>query len=330
MRFGRGLVATALALLAAQSSFASGDERGIEDELSVAFRVERLEGDDTGSVVGTVENRSRREYPCVRLEFALSTRFDLRRNGEPARHLGSLVAVVEGVEALSVTSFEKTLPFPAALRFGSIAECQAGHLAANDDRGSDRREKDVHRHNAEIEEMEREARELEKELEELEGGTASRTHGSSETATTPEGRTEVVTAKRGQPGRTTDYRESEPSTREQEVVEAQRAALPAPSNLVLSKVGTTTLTLHWRDNATTEEGVYVERGTPTKERSGTNYRWKQVFAVEERVLSRVSGTGPRSDSDDGLQPGMTYCYRLRAYRGASKSGYSQVVCTRTK
>lgn len=36
-------------------------------------------------------------------------------------------------------------------------------------------------------------------------------------------------------------------------------------------------------------------------------------------MSRVEGTGERSEMDDGLRPGQRNCYRLRAYRGEGEA-----------
>lgn len=115
-----------------------------------------------------------------------------------------------------------------------------------------------------------------------------------------------------------------------EIVPAQRGTLSAPSDLVLWRVERDALTLIWMDNTSFEFGVEVERGTPTRERNGVNYNWERVFNVEERVQSRVEGTGMRSDEDDGLAPGTQYCYRLRAYRAGTFSDYSAPECTQTQ
>jgi hypothetical protein len=115
-----------------------------------------------------------------------------------------------------------------------------------------------------------------------------------------------------------------------EIVTSQRGTMTAPSHLSLLDVQRTSLTLQWHDNTRWEYGVAVERGTPTSERGGTNYHWRQVFNVEERVGSRVDGTGMRSDSDDGLSPATTYCYRLRAYREGQFSAYSDPACAQTQ
>jgi hypothetical protein len=118
-------------------------------------------------------------------------------------------------------------------------------------------------------------------------------------------------------------------SRRNEVVPARRGTMAAPSDVTLSNVTRTTLTLEWHDNTRWEFGVEVERGTPTRERGGINYHWRRVFNVEERVESHTQGTGLRSDGDDGLTPATRYCYRLRAYREGNYSGYSNATCTQT-
>jgi len=139
---------------------------------------------------------------------------------------------------------------------------------------------------------------------------------------------------------TVDHRESSerqnetvPATRgepQNEIVPATRAELDAPSDLVLWRVGQTDLILIWMDNASSEFGVEVERGIPTRERGGVNYHFERIFNSEERVQSRVEGTGMRTDMDDGLEPDTRYCYRLRAYRGETVSDYSEPTCAQTQ
>jgi hypothetical protein len=117
--------------------------------------------------------------------------------------------------------------------------------------------------------------------------------------------------------------------RRNEIVPARRGGLAAPSDLTVSGLRRTALTLAWHDNARGEFGVSVERGTPTEARGGINFNWQHVFNVEERVESRQLGTGMRSDGDDGLTPSTEYCYRLRAYRDDAYSDYSATYCTLT-
>lgn len=119
------------------------------------------------------------------------------------------------------------------------------------------------------------------------------------------------------------------SQRRNEAIPARRGTLPAPANVTISEVGRTSLRINWIDNATTEYGVAVERGTPIEDRGGINYQWKSAFNIEERVMTRVQGTGWRTGEDDQLEPATDYCYRLRAYHQNHYSSYSRPACART-
>ena len=108
--------------------------------------------------------------------------------------------------------------------------------------------------------------------------------------------------------------------------------LLAPSDLVVSDVTATTLTLSWRDNSTREWGAAVYRMDPVVARRDPTKGWKLLTQVPEAVESNWAGTGMRSDSDFDLTPGTNYCYRVRAYVGFSMSevsAYSKAVCIRT-
>mgnify|MGYP003113702897 CR=1 FL=1 len=126
---------------------------------------------------------------------------------------------------------------------------------------------------------------------------------------------------------TVDHRTGRTPPRRSETVSARRGQLPAPSELVLNVVTPTSIAISWQDNAGSEQGVHVERGTPVRARGGVNYDWRRVFSSEERVESRVRNTGARSDIDDGLVPGTLYCYRLRAYRAEQVSAYTDIACS---
>lgn len=102
--------------------------------------------------------------------------------------------------------------------------------------------------------------------------------------------------------------------------------LAAPSHLTISDVSGTSLTLEWMDNATNENGVSVERSVRVQSALPLAAQWEHVFNVEELAQSRVKGTGRRTDGDDGLNPKLEYCYRLRAYRLNEFSAYSDPVC----
>lgn len=108
--------------------------------------------------------------------------------------------------------------------------------------------------------------------------------------------------------------------------------LVAPSNLAVSDVRRTTLTLTWTDNSDGEYGVEVYRVDPVAARQDRANGFELIGVFEERVDSNVKGTGARSDKDYELAPGTNYCYRLRAYVGFDRkqvSDFSENVCTVT-
>jgi hypothetical protein len=108
--------------------------------------------------------------------------------------------------------------------------------------------------------------------------------------------------------------------------------LVAPSNLAASNITNSTLTLTWTDNSDNEHGVEVYRVDPVAARRDGE-SWEFIGLFEERVDSRVKGTGSRSDEDYDLSPDTNYCYRLRAYVGFDRSqvsDFSENVCIKTK
>lgn len=112
-----------------------------------------------------------------------------------------------------------------------------------------------------------------------------------------------------------------------------KGGLGEPSDLAIRDVTRTTLTLSWQDNSTHEFGVEVYRIDPVKARRERSTEWEFVGTFEERVQSRVAGTGERSDQDLDLAPDTNYCYRLRSYRGFDRSAvslYSKTVCAKTE
>jgi hypothetical protein len=70
-----------------------------------------------------VKNTSTSAYGCVRLEFDLATRFDLRRAGEDARHLGILTVDLQGLQPQDERTYQQRLPFPAGIGLTSVREC---------------------------------------------------------------------------------------------------------------------------------------------------------------------------------------------------------------
>ncbi len=87
----------------------------------------------------------------------------------------------------------------------------------------------------------------------------------------------------------------------------------APSSLTASVIGTSTISLAWSDNSSDEDGFKIERKTG----SGT-------FSVIATVAKDVD-----SYDDAGLSAGTTYVYRIRAYKSALNSSYSNVASAKT-
>lgn len=81
----------------------------------------------------------------------------------------------------------------------------------------------------------------------------------------------------------------------------------APSNLAAQANGTSRIDLSWTDNANDENGFKIER----KEGAGGTYA--QITTVAADVTTYA---------DQGLSPGTTYFYRVRAYNGSGHSAYS--------
>jgi len=111
--------------------------------------------------------------------------------------------------------------------------------------------------------------------------------------------------------------------------------LQAPSNLVISKIGSNKLTLSWQDNSTREFGVAIYRMQPgpASRRYVRMPNWKYIASFREVWDTNTKGKGRRSDEDYGLTPGTKYCYRIQAYFGFNKSetsGFSNTTCARTK
>jgi hypothetical protein len=119
-----------IAMLAAVFFFAvptlSADALDPERDLAVTFSAKHKGGSDPGHVLGTVTNRSKLLYPCVVVEFDMSTRFDMRKKGEGARPLGTLRTEVRELQGGSVSNFKEPLPFPAGIRLKAVTVCRGG------------------------------------------------------------------------------------------------------------------------------------------------------------------------------------------------------------
>jgi len=97
-----------------------------------------------------------------------------------------------------------------------------------------------------------------------------------------------------------------------------KTAPGAPSNLVLSNVKATSLTVQFKDNRSDEDGFKLER------RVGAGN-----YAVIATLPARANSGGTVSYNDTGLTSGVTYSYRVRAYRSVTFSRYSAVATQTT-
>ena len=116
-----GLILLPLFLFFSLSLYAR-QARDPQRDLTVSFS-SKHDGQDPGFVFGVVKNNSTNAYPCVRLAFDLSTRFDLRPPGQPSKHLGVLTVDVENLRPQGQHDYKKELPFPAGLGLKSVSEC---------------------------------------------------------------------------------------------------------------------------------------------------------------------------------------------------------------
>ncbi|HEV2855365.1 MAG TPA: matrixin family metalloprotease [Thermoanaerobaculia bacterium] len=86
--------------------------------------------------------------------------------------------------------------------------------------------------------------------------------------------------------------------------------LKAPARLTARAISSAEVSLTWRDKAAGEESYVIEA-----KKKGTR-KFLEVLAVDPDSTSAVV---------DGLVPGGTYSFRVRATSGGSSSGYSNVV-----
>lgn len=109
-----------LVLMTALTNAQSG--RDMRRDLVVSQGSSRGQG-EFGSVNGKIKNVSANHYACVRLDFNLSTRYDMLQAGHPARHLGVLSIELRELPSNSEREFSKPLPFPAGIEPKPLSEC---------------------------------------------------------------------------------------------------------------------------------------------------------------------------------------------------------------
>jgi len=96
--------------------------------------------------------------------------------------------------------------------------------------------------------------------------------------------------------------------------ETQPGSPPAaPSGLIATAISTGQIDLSWTDNATDEDGFYIQR-------SEDNSNWSLIDTV---------GADVTAYSDLTVFPSTTYYYRVRAYNSSGSSAYSNTASATT-
>jgi len=94
------------------------------------------------------------------------------------------------------------------------------------------------------------------------------------------------------------------------------SALPAaPSNLTATAISKSQINLAWTDNATNENGFYIER---CKGATCTNF-----------AQIATAGSNVTTYSNIGLSQNTSYRYRVRAYNASGASAYSNIASAKT-
>ena len=88
-----------------------------------------------------------------------------------------------------------------------------------------------------------------------------------------------------------------------------------PSNLTVGQVNKSAITINWQDNASNEQGFYVQRSTDA------GATWTQIATTGADVMTY---------KNEGLTRKTTYWYRVQAYNTAGVSGFSNTVSAKTK
>jgi|GEM_PF-1817985 len=89
----------------------------------------------------------------------------------------------------------------------------------------------------------------------------------------------------------------------------------APIRLAATAVSSAQITLTWQDRSNIESGYRIERKT------GIGGAWQEIALVGANVITY---------SDTAVTPTTAYIYRVRAYGGATNSGYSNEAGARTR
>lgn len=91
-------------------------------ELSVSFSSRKIGSDRF--LMGEVENKSGRSFPCVRVRFNMSTSYQDQMQGEPKRDLGFVDVEVRNLRPHEKRPYRKKLPGRVGISLHSKQECQ--------------------------------------------------------------------------------------------------------------------------------------------------------------------------------------------------------------
>jgi len=89
--------------------------------------------------------------------------------------------------------------------------------------------------------------------------------------------------------------------------------IKAPSNLIATASGSDSIYLYWQDNSSNESGFEI-----WQQENGGNWQLKCTVGANVNLTEII-----------GLTPGMDYCYKIRAYKAADQSGWSNTSCATT-
>ena len=89
-----------------------------------------------------------------------------------------------------------------------------------------------------------------------------------------------------------------------------------PASFIADNSVSCRITLTWKDNTESEDGFLIER------RESGSQTWTQIASVGQNVTSYTNAYV----TDGTLRGGVTYCYRVRAYKGTNYSTYSTESC----
>ena len=91
-------------------------------EISVSFSSRKIDTDRY--LIGHIENKSKRSFPCIRARFNMTTSYQDQLQGEPKRQLGFLDVEIRNIGPHEKTPYKKILPGSVGISLHSKEECQ--------------------------------------------------------------------------------------------------------------------------------------------------------------------------------------------------------------